>query len=114
MVNDSPWGSTLANTALRCARAVQEEGHKLSAVFFQGEGVYNAISGGQADAGTADLAQAWAEAARSAGCELLLCSSACARRLPRHLLDRLSPPYRVAGLAELVGLAGAADRVVSF
>jgi sulfur relay (sulfurtransferase) complex TusBCD TusD component (DsrE family) len=83
-------------------------------VFFQGDGVYNAVSGGHADAGTLDLAHAWRQAAEDAGCELLLCSSAWARRLPAEQSAALSAPYRVAGLAELVNQMSRAHRVVSF
>lgn len=114
MVNESPWGSTLANTALRCAQAVLAGGHDVLAVFFQGEGVYNALGGGPADPGALDLAGAWPETARAAGCPLLLCSSACARRLPGNVQAGLVDPFRLAGLGELLELMERADRVVSF
>ena len=114
MVNGSPWGSTLANTALRCAQAVLAGGHTVLAVFFQGEGVYNALSGGQADPGALDLARAWSQTAHAASCPLLLCSSASARRLPGSVQAGLSEPFRLAGLGELLVLMERADRVVSF
>lgn len=112
MVNGSPWGSTLAATALRFARAAIEGGHVLEGVWFQGDGVYNALRGDITDPGAEDLAAAWADLAQAAGCELLVCSSACARRLPGEVAYALAPPSRVAGLGELLELVARADRTV--
>ena len=113
LVNDSPWGSTRSATALRLARAVLDQGHSLAAVYFQGDGVYNAISGDSADPGTAQLSSAWSEMALAAGCELLLCSSACARRLPGDVAYELDAPYRLIGRGAVFEVMDRADRWVS-
>jgi sulfur relay (sulfurtransferase) complex TusBCD TusD component (DsrE family) len=110
IVNQAPWGGTLGLTALRLSRAMAADGLQLAAVFFREEGVYQCQPGRTSDAGTPDLATAWAELARDCGAPLLLCSSASQRRLP-------SPPandFREAGLAEVFELMGGCDRVVSF
>jgi sulfur relay (sulfurtransferase) complex TusBCD TusD component (DsrE family) len=85
----------------------------MAAIWFQGDGVYNAVGGDRADPGIEDLASAWVEAAHAADCELLLCSSACARRLPGEAMYTLGAPYRVAGLGELFELMERTDRWVS-
>ena len=113
MVNHSPWGSTLPATAQRCASALLDAGHTLAGIYFRGDGVYNALAGDVDDPGAVNLVAAWKETATAAGCELLLCSSACARRLPGDRVDGLGPPYRVIGLGELFAVADAADRWVA-
>lgn len=112
VVNASPWGGTLANTALRFLRAALADGQQVSAVWFQGEGVYNALPGRATDPGATDLLQAWIEAAAAHGAELLLCSGAALRRLPAQ--PSPPAPFREAGLAEWLERAGACDRVVAF
>ena len=80
IVNESPWGSTLAATALRLARSALAAEHSIDAVFFRGDGVYNLLAGQGEDAN--DLATQWNELASAEDFPLLLCSSASARRSP--------------------------------
>lgn len=110
IVNDSPWGSTLAVTALRLARALLTDDLLVDAVYFRGEGVYNAIAGRAADNGTPVLADAWRLLSESRGIPLLLCSSAAQRRLDCAPADG----FREAGLAEVLERMAACDRVLSF
>ena len=112
MVNASPWGASLGATALRFARAALAEGHTVPAVYFRGDGVYQAQSGRQADPGAESLAEAWADLARAHEAVLLLCASAGARRFPEA--QAFAPPWRLAGLAEWVHWLERTDRVVSF
>ncbi len=114
IVNASPWGSTLANTAWRFARAALDEGQEVAAVFFHGDGVYNAIPGRATDAGTHDLAAAWAALNEEFGVDLMLCSGSSGRRLSRADVDSLSPGFREAGLVEMHEMAAAGHRVVGF
>ena len=114
IVNESPWASSLANTALRFARTALAEGACVSAVFFQGDGVYNAFGGSTIDPGAEDLSQAWADLARQGAFQLLLCSSALARRIPLKQGRDLTAPYRAAGLVEMIELLDRSDRVLSF
>ena len=113
IVNTSPWGSTLAATALRFARAASDDGDSL-AVYFQGEGVYNAIAGSVNDAGAVRLCAGWVQLAEARRASLLLCSAAAARRFPDSLAGDLPPVFQVAGLAVLLEQMAACDRLVSF
>jgi tRNA 2-thiouridine synthesizing protein D len=110
IVNSSPWGSTLAVTALRFAHALLAEEMSVTAVFFRENGVFQALGGRDTDAGTPDLARAWPEFARASGAELLLCRSSARRNLP----ESPSGAFREAGLAELFELMAASDRVVTW
>lgn len=114
IVNASPWGSTLASTALRFARAALASGDGVPAVYFQGDGVYNALPGRVTDPGASNLAEGWAALAREHGVDLMLCSSAAARRWNREVAEAASGTFREAGLAELVGAMEDCPRVVSF
>ena len=96
--------------AIRLARATVLDGHQIDAVFFRGDGVYNALQGRATDAGTPDLALEWAALSGESGFPLLLCSAAASRRLD-------SVPaggFREAGLAEVLERMASCDRVVTF
>ena len=110
IVNESPWGGSLAVTALRLARVMLDQGLRLAAVYFRNEGVYQALAGRAHDAGTPCLHDAWLELSRTNGVPLLLCSSAAQRRLQTAPAEG----FREAGLAEVLELMRACDRVVSF
>jgi len=110
IVNSSPWGSTLAVTALRFARAVVAEGMTVTAVFFREDGIFHAVGSRATDAGTPALSEAWPEFALTNGAELLVCRSSG----QRNLAQSLSGPFREAGLAEMMALMAASDRVVTW
>lgn len=110
VVNSSPWGSTLAVTALRFARAAVAEGMTVAAVFFREDGVFHGSGSRATDAGTPALFEAWPEFAQSSGAELLLCRSSG----QRNLAQSPSGPFREAGLAEMIELMAASDRVVTW
>jgi tRNA 2-thiouridine synthesizing protein D len=114
IVNASPWGSSLAVTALRYAHAAVADGDRLAAVYFQGEGVYNALADGAAEAGTPAMCSAWQALAEQSGTRLLLCSAAAERRLGEAAPAPYPAAFRAAGLASLLGYMQQADRVVSF
>lgn len=114
IVNSSPWGSSLGVTALRLVRAMLRDGLRdelrVAAVYFREEGVYQALPGRVADAGTPSLRDAWLELQGQTGVPLLLCSSAAQRRL------EACPEggFREAGRAEVLELMQDCDRVVAF
>jgi len=114
IVNESPWGSTLALTALHFCRAALESGLGVAAVYFRNDGVYNARPGQVTDRGTPDLAAAWSALGAANGLDLLLCSAAAARRLSAEDLAAAPAPFREAGLVEMLSLLQTTDRVVSF
>ena len=106
IVNASPWGSTLAATALRFARAASDDGDSL-AVYFQGEGVYNAMAGSVDDAGAVRLC-AWLGSAGRSAPGFNCC---CVRQPPRDAFLTVLPGIcrrcsRQPGLAVLAGADG--------
>lgn len=114
IIKVSPWGSSLAATAFRLARAALDDGDQLLAVYFRADGVYHAFAGDQADAGTPELTSAWTGLAETRETPLLLCSAAVSRRYPPHLSDAIETPFQQAGLARLLELMAASERVVTF
>lgn len=59
MVTGPAYGTQQASSALQFARAVIEEGHTLSSVFFYREGVYNANQLTSPASDEVDLVRAW-------------------------------------------------------
>lgn len=114
IVNESPWGSGLALSAFRFARAAHEHGLEVAAVFFREDGVYNALPGRVSDAGTPDLADAWRDLARQSGARLLVCRSSADRRLRDDQSTIFSAPFEVSGLTVMFELVLGCDRTVSF
>ena len=110
IVNVSPWSGSLAVTALRLVEAMLGRGFEIAAVYFRGEGIYQALNGRIVDNGTPELRAAWLQIQQQKSVPLLLCSSAAQRRLER----RPTEGFREAGLAEVLELMGGCDRVVSF
>lgn len=109
IVNESPWGGSLAVTALRLTRAMFDQGLGVAAIYFRNDGVYQALAGRANDSGTPCLYEAWLGLSREHGVPLLLCSSAAQRRL-----QACAEGFREAGLAEILELMRTCDRVVSF
>jgi sulfur relay (sulfurtransferase) complex TusBCD TusD component (DsrE family) len=85
-------------------------GLRIAAVYFRGEGVYQAQPGRITDNGTPALRDAWLELATRHGVPLLLCSSAAQRRLE----TAPGGAFREVGLAEVLELMSSCDRVVNF
>lgn len=109
IVNHSSWGSSLGVVALRLVAAMPQGGLEVAAVYFRGEGVYQALAGRVGDPGTPDLCARWLELAARNRFPLLLCRSASQRRLSQ-------PPasdFREAGLAEVLELASRCERILS-
>ena len=98
-----------AGAALRLARSILRGGHEIDAVFFRGDGVYNALRGRASETSTPNLADDWAALAGDAGIALLLCSSAASRRLDNAPGDG----FITAGLADVLERMAACDRVLS-
>lgn len=111
IVNESPWQTGLATCALRFVQAAEAVGLHISAVFFREDGVYHALGGTMADAGTPELTLCWRELAARTGTRLLLCSASCARRLPAAAS---TPEFSQTGLADMLELMQEADQLVTF
>ena len=111
IVNESPWQTGLATCALRFAHAAEAVGLQISAIFFREDGVYHALGGTMADAGTPELTSSWRELAARTGARLLLCSASCQRRLPAAASAR---EFAQTGLADMLELMREADQLVTF
>ncbi|MFT5370600.1 MAG: sulfur relay protein TusD/DsrE [Lysobacterales bacterium] len=114
VVNESPEVSTLAATALRFVEAVQRAGHTVPMVFFQGEGIYNALSAGTPDRDRPHLSAMWQKIGRQHKTRLLLCSAALARRNTGSVPGVLADEFGQAGLPFFLDFATRCDRVVTF
>jgi len=110
IVNASPWGGTLAVTALRLVRCMVAEGHDVAAIYFREEGVYQTLVSRAADSGTPVLREAWLGLHHEHGVPLLVCSSASQRRLEQPPGDG----FREAGLAEVLEKMQSCDHLVTF
>jgi sulfur relay (sulfurtransferase) complex TusBCD TusD component (DsrE family) len=110
IVNDSPWGSSLAVTALRLLRSMLADGVEADAVYFRGEGVYNALPGRATDHGTPDLCPSWQVVSSRHDVPLLLCQSASRRRFDCEPGEG----FRTAGLAEVIERMARCDHVLAF
>ena len=110
IVNASPWGGSLAVTALRMVCAMLSRGLTIDSIQFRGEGVYNAMAGRATDSGTPGFPGAWLDLAGEHGIPLVLCSSACTRRLDTTPQNG----FHTAGLPEMLERVAACDRVVTF
>ena len=111
IVNESPWQSGLPLAALRFARAAEARGLHIAAVFFREEGVYHALAGTSAEAGSPDLQQEWREISTQHGTRLMVCSASGQRRLPP---GSAVPPFVETGLADMLEEMQSAARLVTF
>jgi sulfur relay protein TusD/DsrE len=113
VIGSGPWGSSRTTTALRFVRAAHAAGHRTT-VFFRDDGVYNAIAGSVSDGGLESPQSAWATLATEQGTDLLLCPAATARRMAPSMVESLPACWRQAGLASLLEIMSASDRVLHF
>ena len=114
VVNESPHGSTLAAKALRFIKAVQKAGHTVPMVFFQGEGIYNALGSKSPDHKRTTLLDSWQEVSRLHRTRLLLCSAAIARRNAGPIPASIAAEFDQAGLPFMWDFALRCDRVITF
>jgi sulfur relay protein TusD/DsrE len=114
IVNESPWGSSLATTAMRFVQAAHQAGNRVIAIFFNNDGIYNAQRGNMSDDGLISPADRWCEIGREKNTPLLLCPAATARRFDQAIIDKLPKEFRQAGLVEMWAIAQDCDRVVTF
>jgi sulfur relay protein TusD/DsrE len=111
IVNHNPLESSLVEMARRFVETALKTGHRVPAVFFHNDGVYNALE-------TEDVAdscpQQWVELCKQNDLQLLLCSTASFLRFDEHSKARISRSFSPAGLAQMWDFAARCDRVVTF
>lgn len=123
VVTGPVYGTQSAADAYRFARALLEQGHTLSQVFFYQAGVHNANQLVQPASDEFNLQQAWVALAKEQNLTLDVCVAAALRR---GVCDEssaqqaelahwnLEAPFSLSGLGSLAKAALTADRVVQF
>lgn len=110
-------------SALNFARAVLEQGHSLSRVFFYEDGVYTANRFSSPPQDEPDITQQWSEFASEHQIDLVICVASALRRgvIDDTEADRyekgaanLAPGFVISGLGQLIDSALNADRLVTF
>lgn len=123
VVTGPAYGTQQASSALQFARAVLNEGHELSSVFFYQEGVYNANMLTSPASDEFDVVRAWQQLNQTQGVTLNICVAAALRR---GIVDEtesarlglaaanLQPGFILSGLGALAEASLTCDRVVQF
>jgi len=123
VVYGSPTGSPASMSAYRYVCAALELGHRVSRVFFYGEGVHNATRLAAPPQDETSLPECWQRLARSHQLELIVCIAAALRRgvlndqeAARHGRDasNLAPGFELSGLGQLADAALNSDRLITF
>ena len=123
LVTGPCYGTQAASDAYRFAKAVIEQGHTLSQVFFYQEGVHNANRLLVPANDETNLHQAWVELALELALRLDVCVAAALRRGVSDELSaqqaglaqwNLSEPFYLSGLGQQAEAALTADRIVQF
>ncbi|MFM5465549.1 sulfurtransferase complex subunit TusD [Aeromonas simiae] len=123
LVTAPPYGIERAHSAYRFARQVLEQGHRISHLFFYGDGVANANFLHAPASDEVDLVQRWRELAEGEGLCLDVCVAAAMRRgvidageaqAQGKAQHNLAAPFVMSGLGQLAEAALEADRFVQF
>ncbi|HLF96679.1 MAG TPA: sulfurtransferase complex subunit TusD [Methylococcaceae bacterium] len=115
LINSAPH-SAQAHAAFRFARAAVGQGYRVIRVFFHGEGVYHALPPSPPGGSEVSLTTRWAELARDANVDLVLCSAAAERRgvWSGESGRAVAEGFRVGGLGQWVEACLQAERTLSF
>lgn len=119
----SPYSDQASHSALRFARAVLARGHRLEAVFFYHDGVYNAARLSAPPQDEPHLTDGWVALHEAHGVALQVCIAAALRR---GLMDEreavrhgkaghsVEAPFELTGVGQLVDLTQRCERLVTF
>ncbi len=122
-VHTPPYTYQGAETALRFARALLDEGHELYRVFFYHDGVYNGNALVVPPDNAPDIPERWATLAQSHDIDLVVCIAAA---LKRGILDEgeskryaksaadLQDGFNISGLGQLIDAVVVSDRFITF
>lgn len=123
LILGGPYSTQAAHSALRLAEALPSRGHRVKAVFFYHDGVFNGAAAMTPPQDEPHLMQRWQQLATDQQCELMVCVAAGARR---GILDEreaarygyaastLAKGFRLAGLSELVMAQQFSERFITF
>ena len=121
-VNSAPYSGQGSETAYRFARAVLEQGHEVSRVFFYFDGIYNALGLSGPPDDEKNIVGLWSCLAIEQRIDLVVCVSAAARRglASTERTEGFEPQYlvaegfRISGLGQWVEAGIEADRLLVF
>lgn len=123
VITGAPYSTQCADTALRFARSVLQQGHTLHRVFFYADGVHAGSALATPPQDEFNIPQAWAELAREHQLDLVVCIAAAVRRgvldsneARRYEKDghNLAGDFTLSGLGQLVEAGIVSDRVITF
>ena len=110
-------------SAYQFACAVTAGGHRVSRIFFYGDGVYQASLLQQPPQGSTPIYQRWRAFSQQHNTELVVCIAAALKRgicdqqeAERYSLTaaNLAQGFSLAGLGQLVDLTANADKLITF
>lgn len=123
VITGAPYSTQCADTALRYARSLLQQGHTLHRVFFYADGVHAGSALACPPQDEFNIPEAWAELAQQHQLDLVVCIAAAVRR---GVLDanesrryekhgsNLADSFVLSGLGQLVEAGILSDRVVTF
>ncbi|WP_237065124.1 sulfurtransferase complex subunit TusD [Microbulbifer guangxiensis] len=123
VVYSAPHAGESAATAVRFARALVDQGHRLYRVFFYGDGVHSGSALAAPPQDEQDLLGQWQALYREHGVDLVVCIAAAQRRgvLSQSEAQRLERPaanlaegFELGGLGQLADATAHSDRIVTF
>ncbi|BFM11609.1 sulfurtransferase complex subunit TusD [Simiduia litorea] len=110
-------------SAYQFACALVAAGHRVSRIFFYGDGVYQASLLQQPPQGSNPIHQRWAKFSKEHNTDLVVCIAAALKRgvcdhqeAQRYNLpaSNLAPGFCLSGLGQLVDASVNTDRVITF
>ena len=123
IVQDAGHPGDASHTALAFCKAVLNQGHEITRVFFYHEGVSNALASRVPPQEEHDLPAQWRSFGRDSGTELAICIAAALRRgvLNAEEAARYDKPaataddaFSIVGLGQLIDAVSSSDRTVTF
>ncbi len=123
VVQAAPYSHQSADTALRFARALLSQGHRLHRVFFYADGVQCANGLAAPPQDEANIPRQWQTLAEEHELDLVVCIAAAVRRgvldaneARRYEKDgcSLAAGFELSGLGQLAEATAVSDRVVTF
>jgi len=122
-ITSAPYSHQGPMTALQFAEQVIVRGHKITRIFFSGEGVFNGNALSTPPQDEIDISKAWSELAKANGIELILCVASALKhgvineseaKRYQKTNNNLQSGFEISGLGQLVEACLVSDRVVTF
>lgn len=122
LINAAPFSQQGSASAYQFANAVLAKGHRISRIFFYGDGIYNGSDFSQVAQDEMNLTHCWQQLAKGYGVELIICVSAALRRglldsvaaEQQNKISNLASGFTISGLGQLMEAIARADRFITF